>query len=94
MAHNDAGKLLVVHEAVVQPHKLIVLPQAGELCLLEGLQSGLRGTGVVHGHHKLQTAPTLVCTVNLTFSCSLRASEMSTIREVSVSRSTVSDLGC
>ena len=41
---------------------------------------------------------TLVCTVNLTLSCSLRASDISTCRDVSSSRSTVPEralgLGC
>lgn len=42
----------------------------------------------------LKIKPTLVWTVNLTLSCSLRASEMSTTKLVSVCRSIVSVLGC
>ena len=48
-----------------------------------------------HTHTHTQThTQTLVCTVNLTFSCSLRASDISTSRDVSVCRSIVSALVC
>jgi len=39
--HNDASIVIVLHEAVMEPHKLLMLPYRGEVSLLELLQCGL-----------------------------------------------------
>ena len=39
--HDDASIILALHEAIMQPDELLVLPHCGEVSLLEGLQSRL-----------------------------------------------------
>lgn len=97
--HNNASIILILHKSVVKPHKFLMLTYGCEISFLESLESGLQITKQSPCYLQLHLATTqdcltLVWTVNLTFSCSLRASEMSTIKLVSVARSTLAVRTC
>lgn len=52
--HNDASIVIVLHEAVMEPHKLLVLPYRGEVGLLELLQCGLARTKEQTPHNRFR----------------------------------------
>lgn len=92
--YDIATVLLIVHQASVQPNELLVLSDHRKVVLLEFGQRGLKKRIIIISDCDNGLArPTLVCTVNLTLSRSLNASEMSTTSEVS-DRSIVSLRGC
>ena len=99
LTHNNSSIFLIIDESVVKPYKLLVLSHHCKVRLLEHFQRRLEQTHtqskLCHSNHitRVLHICTLVCTVNLTLSCSLRASDISTTSDVSNSRSTVPERG-
>lgn len=86
--YNKSSKIFILNKLAMKPYKLFMFSNNRKVSLFKRFQCCLLWYNMSLTSYNVDT-PTLVWTVNLTLSCSLRASEISITNEVSLLKSTV-----